>query len=109
MNCKTPNMNINCKFQFGTEGLVFEAGLFLRAVFSKRRQHTLLHRNWAKARFPGHTNDDNEATKYEIPIQHTNTKTNTNYKRNKKRQQTRFHRNSANAKFPGLTEHDDEA
>ena len=63
---------------------MFEAGLFLRAVFSKRRQHTLLHRNWAKARFPGHTNDDNEATKYEIPIQHTNTKTNTNYKRNKK-------------------------
>ena len=27
------------------------AGLFLRAVFCKRRQHTLLHRNWAKAGF----------------------------------------------------------
>ena len=36
---------------------------------SKSRQHTLLHRNWAKARFPGHTDDDDEATKYKIQIQ----------------------------------------
>ena len=36
------------------------AWLFLRAVFYKRRQHTLLHRNWAKAGFPGLTDDDED-------------------------------------------------
>ena len=86
---------------------MFEAGLFLRAVFSKRRQHTLLHRNWAKARFPGHMDDDDEV--YEI----RNTNTSTKYKyeiqrKSKRRPHTLLHRKWAKSRFSGLTDHDDQ-